>query len=156
MMAGDDLTAVERRFIFVQRCNQVVNRFYMSFERTAWNATYISLCGGDIAKMSINRGRTAVFNNFAGMWLGPLVAQLSDSIGRKRLMMMGRTGTVVFFATLPHHTRLWTRMLIECLAWGVFGAGHWAMFAAARSDLFGKRPDLMSRIELADQSYASE
>ena len=50
-----------------------------------------------IATMAVNRGRTAVINNFAGMWLGPLVAQLSDSIGRKRLMMMGRAGTVVFF-----------------------------------------------------------
>ena len=105
--------------------------------------------------MAINRGRTAVINNFAGMWLSPLMAQLSDSIGRKRLMMMGRAGTVVFFATLPHHKRMWTRMLIECLAWGVVGAGHWPMFAAARSDLFGEKPDLMARIELTDQTFAN-
>ena len=29
------------------------------------------------------------------------------------------------------------------------------MFAAARSDLFGERPDLMSRIELTDQTFAN-
>ena len=151
----ETLTSSDRRFVLLQRANQVVNRFYMSFERTAWNATYVQLCGGDIAAMAINRGQTAVINNFAGMWCAPLVAQLSDSIGRKWLMVMGRAGTVVFFATLPHHKRRWTRMLIECLAWGVFGAGHWAMFTAARSDLFGESPDLMSRIELTDQTFAN-
>jgi MFS family permease len=54
-------------------------------------------------QMAKNRGQTAVVNNFAGMWLGPFMGRLSDSVGRKRLMMMGRVAFACFFATLPHH-----------------------------------------------------
>jgi hypothetical protein len=111
---------------------QVCSAMLFRIQNTAWNATYIELCGGDIARMAIDRGRTAVINNFGNMWLSPLVGRLSDSVGRKRLMMLGRTGWVVFFATLAHHRTLWSRMLAECLAWGVVGAGNWTVHPSPR------------------------
>ena len=46
------------------------------------------------------------------------------------------------------------RLLGEALSFGVVGVGHWSVFAAAHSDVFGDRPNLSSRVQTADLMWA--
>ena len=142
------LTREERRFVLQQRVVEVVCKMATSVVMPHWNSSYLELCGGDTGLMAFHYGKCALYVSSLEMFCSPLVASLSDQVGRKHLMTWGRLGWIIFFS--GHRIRdrsLAHRALFEAVPWGIIQAGTWPVFSAAHSDVFGQRPELSARIK---------
>lgn len=100
-------------------------------------------------------GQVQAINNVLQVFLAPVTSSLSDRFGRKYIYALGTLGPMTWFIGLPLCSTLFHRKLLEAVAWGVIQAGNWPVFAASRSDVFGDRPELASRIEAVDQTYTA-
>ena len=111
---------------------------------------------GSAEAMAVHYGICSTFMavlNFIGE---PLVAALSDTFGRKPFLVWGRLGLCAWFLTycrVDLYGKLWMRLAGEALCFGVIGVGHWSVFAASHSDVFGTRADLSSRIQSSTQMW---
>jgi MFS family permease len=150
----DELTPAERSFVLRQRCVEVLERLTLCIIMPHWNASYMELCGGDTGVMAWHYGKCALYVSALEMFFSPLVASLSDLLGRRHLMTWGRIGPIIFFSGHTIRDRsLRHRALFEAIPWGILQAGTWPVFAAAHSDMFGERPELSGRIKSADGQW---
>jgi hypothetical protein len=145
------LSPQERKFVLQQRFIEVVCKMATSVVMPHWNSSYLDLCGGDSGLMAWHYGKCALYVSSLEMFFSPLVASLSDQLGRKHLCSWGRVGWIIFFS--GHRIRdrsLANRALFEAIPWGILQAGTWPVFSAAHSDIFSSRPQLSARIKSAD------
>jgi hypothetical protein len=126
-LMDDELTSSERAFLYKQRLFVALNNFAWAVQRPASDGAYINLCGGDTALMARHYGGVQSMNNLGNMFLSPLVGTLSDAVGRRRLLGLGRIGWVGWFLLLPHFTSLRQRQLGELLCWSLLSAGNWTV-----------------------------
>ena len=92
------LTPAERTFVLKQRSVEVICRVLLTVVMPHWNESYLALCGGDTGLMAFHYGKCALYVSSLEMFFSPLVASLSDQLGRKHLMTWGRIGWVIFFS----------------------------------------------------------
>eukprot|EP01052_Picozoa_sp_SAG31_P009346 SAG31_NODE_489_length_14938_cov_5.644113_1_plen_533_part_00 len=150
-----EMTAQEWRFVLNQRWSDVLVGFAFAIHNAGWIAGYIRLAGSAEA-MAVHYGICSTVMavlNFVGE---PIVAALSDTFGRKPFLMWGRLGLCSWFLTysrVDQYGKLWMRLVGEAVCFGVVGVGHWSVFAASHSDVFGTRADLSSRIQSSTQMW---
>ena len=153
MADGDDeLSAADRRFIRQQRLFMVLNNFCWAIQRPGSDQAYMDLCGGDSALMARHYGGVQSMNNFFNMFLNPLVGSLSDAIGRRKLLALGRVGWTAWFLLIGRFRTLGQRRLGELLCWSLLSAGNWTVYGAMSTDVFGDRPSLNARLQSTDQA----
>ena len=147
-----ELNVEERSFVRKQRIFNALNQFAWAIQRPASDGQYIALCGGDTGLMARHYGTVQAMNNFFNMFGSPIVGALSDTLGRRQLLALGRCGWVCWFMAIPHFTSLRQRMLGELVCWSVLSTGNWVIYGAQNTDLFGDRPTLSARIAAVDQA----
>ena len=86
------------------------------------------------------------------MFLSPIVGSLSDAIGRKYLLSLGRWAWAAWFLSIGHFRTLAQRGFSDLLCWGIFSAGNWTVYGAMGTDVFGDRPSLNARLQSTDQA----
>ena len=86
--------------------------------------------------------------------MSPIVGALSDSFGRKPMMLYGRVGWVLIWLALPSVTSLRQWLLVEIMFTGFLRAGDNASQQAAMADLFGTRGQLNTQIASKDGMYS--
>jgi DHA1 family tetracycline resistance protein-like MFS transporter len=116
---------------------------------------YMMHSGGSSTTMAMHVGKVKSLTNLFNMVLAPAVGCLSDTLGRKPLMMVGRLGWAAWWLVLPNIDRLsyllklapmTIRLWGETICWGVVAAGTFSAYQAAHADYFGTRPKLMGKI----------
>ena len=148
-----ELSSEERAFILRTRLIQALQAFTHPISGTRSQLWYLELCSHDTAVMAVHYGQVQAINNVLQVFLAPITSSLSDRFGRRIPYCIGTLGPMTWFLGLPLCRNLFHRKLLEAVAWGVIQAGNWPVFAAARSDVFGDRPELAARIEAVDQTY---
>lgn len=87
--------------------------------------------------------------------LGPLVGSLSDTFGRKWIIVFGRVGIGLIHLGYGFSTKLWHMVASECIGFGVLGAGNLATTNAAMDDMFGATPERAAKISARNLMYSS-
>lgn len=87
--------------------------------------------------------------------LGPLIGSLSDSIGRKWIIVFGRVGIGLIHLGYGFSTKLWHMVASECIGFGLLGAGNLATTNAAMDDMFGAMPERAATISARNLMYSS-
>jgi hypothetical protein len=150
-----ECTTPEWSFAMKQRWCDVLVGLAFNLHNQGWTAGYVKLAGSPEA-MAVHYGICSTFMavlNFIGE---PLVAALSDRFGRRPFLVWGRLGLCAWFLTYTRvdlYGKLWMRLAGEAICFGVIGVGHWSVFAASQSDIFGTRPNLSSRLDTADAMW---
>ena len=69
--------------------------------------------------------------NVINVWMSPIVGALSDSLGRKPMMLYGRVGWLLIWVILPHVKTLRQWLIVEIFFTGFLRAGDNASQQAA-------------------------
>ena len=80
------------------------------------------------------------------------MGSLSDAIGRRKLLALGRVGWTAWFLLIGRFRTLGQRRLGELLCWSLLSAGNWTVYGAMSTDVFGDRPSLNARLQSTDQA----
>ena len=150
-----DFTPEEARFVLKGRLHHIFSSLQFNISRSAILDSYMRHAGGSSTVWARHYGLVQTATNLANLLLAPVVGCLSDTIGRKPLMIFGRIGWSAWWLIVANveaisartgMTALNIRLIGEVLCWGVFSAGNWSAFTAAQADLFGTRPELMAKV----------
>jgi hypothetical protein len=87
--------------------------------------------------------------------LGPLVGSLSDTFGRKWIIVFGRIGIGLIHIGYGFSTKLWHMVASECIGFGLLGAGNLATTNAAMDDMFGATPERAATISARNLMWSS-
>ena len=145
----------EKRFVARTRVSQFLSSLNFNISSASALDMYMRHSGGSSTTMAVHYGTVQSSINLCNMLLAPAVGCLSDTIGRKPLMMFGRAGWALWWLVLANIdalsaatglTQLGIRMLGEIVCWGIIQAGTWSAYTAAQADYFGTRPALMGKV----------
>eukprot|EP01048_Picozoa_sp_COSAG05_P017794 COSAG05_NODE_2492_length_2992_cov_2.006913_1_plen_493_part_00 len=148
------VTPQERRFVYSIRYTNILRAWVHTACLVAYNQKYLQLCGNDTGVMAIHAGVVRSMKNVVNVVMSPIVGALSDSFGRKPMMLYGRVGWVLIWLALPSVTSLRQWLLVEIMFTGFLRAGDNASQQAAMADLFGTRGQLNTQIASKDGMYS--
>lgn len=100
------------------------------------------LCHGDSALMTSWLGLTASCTSALGIFLSPLVGGLSDAVGRKYVVAVGRMGAALYMITSLLARTMRQQFVLVVVATGLVMQGNLAVQQAMFDDLFAERPQL--------------
>lgn len=109
------------------------------------------MCNGDSALMMSWFGLAGSLNNSFAVLLSPIVGSLSDAIGRKWVVAIGRTGAAMFFMSSYLARNMRQQCILNVIGFGIMMPGNIPAQQAMFDDLFGTRPKLAALI-LADNN----
>jgi MFS family permease len=154
----DEFNEEEKKFVRRTRLSQLLSSWNFNISSAAALDLYIKHAGGSSTTMALHYGSVQSGTNLCNMLIAPAVGCLSDTIGRKPLMMFGRCGWALWWLTLANIdkisrvlklTPLQVRFYGEILCWGIVQAGTWSAYTASMADHFGQRPALMGKVRLS-------
>ena len=148
------VTPQERRFVYSIRYTNILRAWVHTACLVAYNQKYLLLCGHDTGVMAIHAGLVRSLKSVVNVLMSPVVGALSDSFGRKPVMLYGRVGWVLIWLALPNVASLRQWLCAEIIFTGVLRAGDNASQQAAMADLFGTRAQLSTQIASKDGMYA--
>lgn len=138
----DEFNAEEKDFVIKTRMSQFLASLNFNISSAAALDMYMKHSGGSSTVMAMHYGTVQSSTNLCNMLLAPAVGCLSDTIGRKPLMMAGRCGWVLWWITLANidaiaaatkFTQLRIRLIGEVVCWGIIQAGSWSAYTAAQA-----------------------
>ena len=158
MQYGPDqqlLTADERRVVLQQRTLSVLATLAAGIGAAASMQVKLGLVDYNVGKMATSTGQLISLISLGNLLLGPIVAGMSDRVGRLPIM------AISVLARVWWDTRLFGVQSIEryqeygVLAFGVFGAGAGSVHQAALDDLFATRPGLSAQVQATNSAWTS-
>ena len=87
-----DFTPEEARFVLKGRLHHIFSSLQFNISRSAILDSYMRHAGGSSTVWARHYGLVQTSTNLANLLLAPVVGCLSDTIGRKPLMIFGRIG----------------------------------------------------------------
>jgi MFS family permease len=148
------VTPQERRFVYNIRYTNILRAWVHTASLVAYNQKYLVMCGGDTGVMAMHAGVVRSCKSVVNVLMSPIVGGLSDSFGRKPMMLYGRFGWVMIWLVLPRVRSLRQWLWVEIIFTGFLRAGDNASQQAALADLFGTRGQLMTQIQAKDGMYS--
>ena len=150
-----EFTPQEASFVVKGRLCHMFSSLNFNISAAAALAAYMRHSGGSSTTMAVHAGAVRSATNLCNLFISPAVGCLSDTIGRKPLMIGGRLGWALWWVLLANIDRfsaysgvgpMRLRFIGEILCWGIIQAGTWSVFTASQADLFGTRPTLMAKV----------
>jgi hypothetical protein len=152
------LTAKERRYVLVSRCSSVLTSVGFALGSAATLARKLELVGGHIGQYASATATVQSGISAMQLLLGPSVASLSDTVGRRPLQLTSSIAMMLWHLFLANRricSSIFRYQAFAVFCMGICSAGSLSVKQAALDDLFGSRPSIAAQIASQNMFWIS-